>query len=133
MKKILTNYLNNFEKLDLESIDQLLTNIDKKFIFEDPFNRTNGKKEFKNLLKKMFKKINNPSFKILEVFPGSHSHFVKWQFECKVFKKKISFIGSSEIFIKNRLVYKHIDYWDTGKNFYSFLPIIGWVFRKIHG
>ena len=71
MKKILTNYLNNFEKLDLESIDQLLTNVDKKFIFEDPFNRTNGKKEFKNLLKKMFKKINNPSFKILEVFPGS--------------------------------------------------------------
>ena len=56
MKKILTNYLNNFEKLDLESIDQLLTNVDKKFIFEDPFNRTNGKKEFKNLLKKCLKK-----------------------------------------------------------------------------
>ena len=45
MKKILTNYLNNFEKLDLESIDQLLTNVDKKFIFEDPFNRTKWKKK----------------------------------------------------------------------------------------
>ena len=48
----------------------------------------------------MFKKINNPSFKILEVFPGSHSHFIKWQFECKILKKKFPLLGQAKYLLK---------------------------------
>ena len=58
------------------------------------------KKNLKIFLKKMFKKINNPSFKILEVFPGSHSHFIKWQFECKIFKKKFPLLGQAKYLLK---------------------------------
>ena len=38
----------------------------------------------------------------------------------------------SEIYIKEKLITKHIDYWDTGRNFYSHLPVIGSIFRGIH-
>ena len=34
--------------------------------------------------------------------------------------------------IKKNLIYKHIDYWDSGANVYSNLPIIGSIFKKIH-
>ena len=38
----------------------------------------------------------------------------------------------SNIYIKEKLVTKHIDYWDSGRNFYSHLPVIGAIFRRIH-
>ncbi len=40
--------------------------------------------------------------------------------------------GVSEIHIKNNLITKHIDYWDSGKNFYCNIPMLGKVFKKIH-
>ena len=47
----------------------------------------------------MFKKINNPSFKILEVFPGSHSHFIKWHLSAK-FLKKFPLLGQAKYLLK---------------------------------
>ena len=47
-------------------------------------------------------------------------------------KKRLGFNGVSELLIKKNLIYKHIDYWDSGKNVYSNLPLIGSIFRKIH-
>ena len=44
------------------------------------------------------------------------------------------YVGSHivELLVKKNLIYKHIDYWDSGKNFYSNLPLVGSIFRKIH-
>ena len=57
---------------------------------------------------------------------------IKWNFEHESSKKKVNFDGISEIIIKKNLIYKHIDYWDSGVNVYSNLPIIGSIFKKIH-
>ena len=57
---------------------------------------------------------------------------VKWNFEYRISKKRLGFNGISELLIKKNLIYKHIDYWDSGKNVYSNLPLIGSIFRKIH-
>jgi len=132
MKKILHKYLNLFEKLQPNKIDELLSVVDEKFVFEDPFNKTKGKKEFKILLEKMFEKLENPRFEILKVYEQKLVSVIKWKFSCNFFKKKISFLGMSEIYLKNSLIIKHIDYWDSGKNFYANLPFIGAIFRKFH-
>ena len=132
MKKILHRYVNLFEELQSDTIDDLLSVVDEKFVFEDPFNRTKGKKEFKTLLKKMFRRLKNPKFKILKVYEHKLVSVIKWQFSCRFLKKKISFLGLSEIYLNNNLIIKHIDYWDSGKNFYTNLPFIGTIFKKFH-
>ena len=57
---------------------------------------------------------------------------IKWNFKYEGSKKKVNFDGISELIIRNNLIYKHIDYWDSGRNVYSNLPIIGSIFNKIH-
>tara|TARA_Y100000766_G_scaffold218100_1_gene190017 strand:- start:304 stop:597 length:294 start_codon:yes stop_codon:yes gene_type:complete len=94
--------------------------------------RIKGKNEFKALLKNMFRRLKKPKFKITMVYEHKLVNFVKWSFSCEFLKKTISFSGISEIYIRGKLVTKHVDYWDSGSNFYSHLPIIGSIFRKIH-
>ena len=132
MKEALQKYISNFEKLQDDKIDDLLSMVSEKFIFEDPFQKIEGKSKFKGLLKKMFKRLKKPKFKIIMVYEHKLVNVVKWNFSCEFLKKTISFSGMSEIYIKDRLVTKHIDYWDSGRNFYSHLPVIGSIFRGIH-
>ena len=80
----------------------------------------------------MFIKIKNPKFIILNILEDNNLTLIKWNFEYKASNRKISFSGVSEIIIKKNLIYRHIDYWDSGKNVYSNLPIIGSIFKKIH-
>ena len=80
----------------------------------------------------MFIKVKRPKFKILNILEDKDLSLIKWNFEYRNSEKKISFDGTSELLIKKKLIYKHIDYWDSGKNIYSNLPLIGSIFRKIH-
>ena len=132
MKETLRKYISNFETLQEDKIDDLLSTVSENFIFEDPFQKIKGKNEFKTLLKKMFKKLKKPKFKIIMVHEHKLVNVVKWNFSCKFLKKKVSFSGISEIYIKGNLIAKHIDYRDSGRHFYSHLPIIGSIFRAIH-
>ena len=132
MKKIVKQYVKSFEQLKLSTIYKLIECLHENFIFIDPFNKIKGKEEFKNLLEKMFTKIKNPKFKILVIMEKKDLVLVKWNFEYRISKKRLGFNGVSELLIKKNLIYKHIDYWDSGKNVYSNLPLIGSIFRKIH-
>ena len=40
-------------------------------------------------------------------------------------KKEIKFNGLSEVTVKNGKVNKHKDFWDSGRNFYCNLPLLG--------
>ena len=132
MKEALQNYISNFERLQDDKIDDLLSTVSENFVFEDPFQKIKGKNEFKALLKNMFRMLKKPKFKITMVYEHKLVNFVKWSFSCEFLKKTISFSGISEIYIRGKLVTKHVDYWDSGRNFYSHLPIIGSIFRRIH-
>ena len=132
MKEALQKYISNFERLQDDKIDDLLSTVSENFIFEDPFQKIKGKNEFKALLKNMFIRLKKPKFKITMVYEHKLVNVVKWNFSCEFLKKTISFSGISEIYIRGKLVTKHVDYWDSGKNFYSHLPIIGSIFRRIH-
>ena len=132
MKSITKKYVKSFEQLEPSTISDLIDCLHESFIFIDPFNNIRGKESFRKFLEKMFLKIKNPKFKILKVLEEKNLTLIKWSFEYQMSKKKINFDGVSEIITKENLVYKHIDYWDSGKNFYSNLPLIGSIFKKIH-
>jgi len=132
MKSITKKYVKSFEQLKISTICNLVNCLHESFIFIDPFNKIIGKKSFRKFLEKMFIKIKNPKFRILNILEEKNLTLIKWNFEYEISKKKINFDGVSELIIRQNLIYKHIDYWDSGRNVYSHLPIIGSVFKKIH-
>ena len=132
MKSITKKYVKSFEQLKVSTISNLVDCLHESFIFIDPFNKIIGKKSFRKFLEKMFIKIKNPKFRILNILEEKNLTLIKWNFEYEISKKKINFDGVSELIIRQNLIYKHIDYWDSGRNVYSHLPIIGSVFKKIH-
>lgn len=132
MKSITKKYVKSFEQLKISTICNLVDCLHESFVFIDPFNKIIGKKSFRKFLEKMFIKIKNPKFRILNILEEKNLTLIKWNFEYEISKKKINFDGISELIIRQNLIYKHIDYWDSGRNVYSHLPIIGSVFKKIH-
>jgi len=132
MKSITKKYVKSFEQLKISTICNLVNCLHESFVFIDPFNKIIGKKSFRKFLEKMFIKIKNPKFRILNILEEKNLTLIKWNFEYEISKKKINFDGVSELIIRQNLIYKHIDYWDSGRNVYSHLPIIGSVFKKIH-
>ena len=132
MKSITKKYVKSFEQLKISPICNLVDCLHESFVFIDPFNKIIGKKSFRKFLEKIFIKIKNPKFRILNILEEKNLTLIKWNFEYEISKKKINFDGVSELIIRQNLIYKHIDYWDSGRNVYSHLPIIGSVFKKIH-
>ncbi len=131
MNRIVQKYIKCYENINLSSAKEIMEYLDEDFYFSDPFNSIKGKDGFKSLFDDILKKIKNPKFKIINFSQNKSVFFIKWSFS-GTYKKKFSFKGVSEIEIKNNLIIKHIDYWDSGKNFYCEIPLIGFLFKKIH-
>ncbi len=132
IKKIINKYKNAFENLEVTNINSLLNLVDDNVVFEDPFNRIIGKNKLRELFLEMFKKLQQPKFKVLNIFYKQNLAIIKWNFSCKIFRKDICFDGFSEVTVKNGKIKKHLDFWDSGKNFYTQVPILGRIFKKIH-
>lgn len=132
IKKIINKYKNAFENLEVTNINSLLNLVDDNVVFEDPFNTIIGKDNLRELFLEMFKKLQQPKFKVLNIFYKQNLAIIKWNFSCKIFRKDIYFDGFSEVTVKNGKIKKHSDFWDSGKNFYTQVPILGRIFKKIH-
>ena len=132
IKKIINKYKNAFENLEVTNINNLLNLVDDNVVFEDPFNKIIGKDNLRELFLEMFKKLQQPKFKVLNIFYKQNLAIIKWNFSCKIFRKDICFDGLSEITVNNGKIKKHLDFWDSGKNLYTQVPILGRIFKKIH-
>lgn len=125
-------YLECFENLNENNIDDLLGCMSDKIIFIDPFNKLVGKDMVKSMLKYMFKTLKEPDFKIIYKISTRNTKIVKWRFTCEFLKNKVEFFGLSEIELEKDLVKRHEDYWDSGRNFYCKIPIVGNLFKFFH-
>ena len=67
MKSITKKYVKSFEQLKVSTISNLVDCLHESFVFIDPFNKIIGKKNFRKFLEKMFIKIKNPKFRILNI------------------------------------------------------------------
>jgi hypothetical protein len=132
IKKVINKYKNAFENLEIKNIQSLLNLVDENVMFEDPFNKIIGKENFKKLLLEMFKKLQKPKFKVLNIFYKQDLTIIKWTFSCEILMKEICFDGLSEVTVKNGKIIKHLDFWDSGKNLYTQIPFLGRIFKKIH-
>ncbi|MAI83445.1 MAG: hypothetical protein CMM91_00720 [Rickettsiales bacterium] len=131
MSDVIGKYIKAYENINISSLNKLLSCIDENFLFLDPFNKIKGKNKFENMFQKFLQEIKDPEFKTLNITNDKSTYFVKWNFT-GIYKKRFSFDGMSEIIVKNNLVIRHIDYWDSGRNFYCNIPLLKYIFKKIH-
>ena len=131
MHDTVKNYLNIWEKLNINNLQEMIVCLDENFYFSDPFKKINNKKEFYIYLTNFLKKKPKIKFKILSLMNKKNIFFIKWS--CNYSGRfEISFEGISEITVHNNLILEHKDYWDVASNIYAKLPFVGSIFRLFH-
>ena len=133
MKKEL--YTNFFEELTPTTPLKIFENIyAKNAYFKDPFNEVNSVEDIYAIFAHMYKTLEKPTFKILEVFENEGQAVVRWKFEF-AFQNEIqrdSFEGLSRlVFNDENKIISHIDYWDSSEHIYEKIPILGFFIRIV--
>ena len=125
-------YIKLFENLNLENLNKFDNLLDENIYFEDPFNKVYGIENFKKIFSNTLKKIEDVKFKVLNVISKDNIYIIKWEMIFFAFNKNNSIFGLSEVTInKKEKIVSHIDYWDSYKNFYTKIPILGLIFITI--
>ena len=131
-KEFVKKYISAYESLSINNLDALKNIFTNDIVFEDPFNKVNGKEAVIKIFSEMFEKIDNPKFQILELsyaqnFDNNLTVYLKWILNGKFKRNKKSFAikGVSEVkFNDQGKVEKHIDYWDSITQLIIHLPYV---------
>lgn len=125
-------YVELFESLTPENVNQFKTLVTDDVRFADPFNDVRGFSKMNEILSDMFERSEDPSFKVYEWFEQPGFAYIRWEFRAKlpvlgVFKT----VGVSRLSLNEKgLVSEHLDFWDSAP-LYMKLPLIGRILNKI--
>jgi steroid delta-isomerase len=123
-----------WQTLSPESLARLPLIYSDEAYFRDPFNEVHGVYAIRGLLEEMFERLDEPTFRILEVVQQGDSAFLLWNFDFRIrilSPRRLRRIhGASHIrFNAEGRVEWHRDYWDAAGELYTQLPIVGRVMR----
>jgi hypothetical protein len=127
-------YVELFENLTPESVNQFKTLVTEDIRFADPFNDVRGFSKMSEILNDMFERSEDPSFKVFEWFEQPGVAYIRWEFSAKLpvlglFKTE----GVSRLSLNGEgLVSEHLDFWDSAP-LYMKLPLLGRILSKIKG
>ena len=136
-QRTLEGYIEYYENLRPRSVRLIEKLADPSIQFIDPFNNVRGIDAVERIMTKMFEDLKNPRFKVHDYAWGQDGITAYLRWTCRFGTEAENVIeGMSEItFAQNGLVVSHVDYWDSGAQFYAKLPFIGalirWVMRKV--
>jgi hypothetical protein len=116
------------------SLDRMDHVYDLEAEFIDPFNHVQGLPAIDTIFRHMFTAMQSPRFEVVSALMASNSNeaFLRWNF---YFSKRglgdnFCIHGSSYLRFNpaGKIAY-HQDYWDSGKELYEKLPLIGALIR----
>jgi steroid delta-isomerase len=126
-------YLDLFETLTPERLDDLDAVTSDDIRFTDPFSDVVGRDAFKRVLRKMFDDVAQPQFTVLDVAASGQRRYVRWRFAGQGKSRQRSSLvieGMSEIILDAAgRVACHRDYWDAASQVYERVPILGALLR----
>jgi len=104
--------------------------------FKDPFNEVRGVEPIREIFARMFRQVRDPKFKVSETIGDEHGLVLVWEMTFRmrsVRPNELQVIrGVSHLrFAGDGKVNYHRDYWDTGEELYSKLPVIGVAARLL--
>ena len=127
---IVKNYINLFNNLSPDNIDEFDNLISKDIIFKDPFNNIKGTNAFKNIFYHMFKNVKEPKFFILNYSINKQRVFLKWKMTFFAFKSLQTIEGMSELLLNDDgKIVLHTDYWDSLSGLFIKIPFIGYFYK----
>ena len=131
MGKILVkNYINLFNNLSSENINEFDNLISRDIVFIDPFNKIKGINAFKKIFYHMFENVKDPKFLILDYSINKRRVFLKWKMTFFAFKSLQTIEGMSELVLNDAgKIASHIDYWDTLNGIFIKIPFIGYFYK----
>lgn len=126
-------YLQLFETLTPDRLDQFDALTTPGVRFCDPFSDVVGRDRLKAVLSKMFADVDQPTFTVIGHAGVGASRYVRWRFEARSRGRAgvpIVIEGMSEILIaEDGRVQSHVDHWDAARQVYERLPLLGWILR----
>lgn len=158
-EQILSAFVHALETLTPDTLTALEPLVAEDIYFRDPFNEVQGRSAYLHIYADMYEKATDVRFKVSasglavrsEISATSSASsaavtngatnattttgFLAWTFECTPRSKlaePLSFPGMSTLRWNGEgQIIEHIDFWDTGKNVYEKLPVVGAILRKI--
>ena len=129
-KSIVKNYINLFNNLSADNINEFDNLISKDIIFVDPFNNIKGINAFKNIFYHMFENLNEPRFSVIDYSINKQRVFLKWKMTFFAFKSLQTIEGMSELLLNDAgQVASHTDYWDSLNGLFIKIPFIGYFYK----
>ncbi|MEM8688839.1 MAG: nuclear transport factor 2 family protein [Pseudomonadota bacterium] len=126
-------YARMLEGADAASVDSLLDLCADTVEFCDPFNHTFTKPAFRAVLAHMFKTVQGLRFEVHDIIGSDQLWVLKWTFTGTIKPVgEVEIVGLTEVALTDDgQVERHIDYWDSGTEVFSKLPVLGAVVRLI--
>jgi len=131
----LDNFCRFFEQLapsDIAHFDQIYAN---QAHFKDPFHDVDQLVDIQRIFSHMFSIAPDARFIIQQRFCHEQNAMIIWQMNLTLGQRSISIAGTSHLVFNDQgRVILHRDYWDTGEELFSKLPLIGaptrWLMRQ---
>jgi hypothetical protein len=121
-----------FETLTRASLTQLPELYHVQAYFKDPFNEVRGVAAIEHIFLHMFSQVKNPRFKIISGVAQQQDAWLEWNFLFELNQQSWVVRGATKlVFDAQGKITIHRDFWDTGEELYSKLPLIGWLMRLL--
>lgn len=125
-------YCSYLENLTVDQIPHLIDFVSPRVKFSDPFHEVEGVVEMEAILTRLFSKVTEINFRVLERSGSAGFYFFRWDLTGKIGSKAWAVEGVTFLEIgTDGKVSAHREFWDAASQFYEHLPFIGLLLRTL--
>ncbi|MFO1088599.1 MAG: nuclear transport factor 2 family protein [Hyphomicrobiales bacterium] len=126
-------YVTACETLDAYNVESFLARMTDDVAFVDALNQVQGKEPVRAVFQHLFKTLSGVRFEIRHAAMDGNVLLMTWTFHAaQAAMGSFRFEGASEVtFDDHGLVKRHVDHWDSGREIFGKLPVLGAGFRGI--
>ncbi len=128
----LARYAQALSELTPDTVNGLAFLLSEDARFSDPFNRVTGQRDFLNIFKDMYSRLDDVGFEVHQLAETEQGGFIYWTFTGHSrLTGLLKVEGVSKIELNTEgLVCVHADFWDASLLFQR-LPVLGRIIRRI--
>lgn len=128
-------YAEFFNTMTATTVPELRSLVTADVHFRDPFNDVRGAAVMERIMAHMYESCDEVEFAIVDAMAAGDMAFMSWTFRFRPRRLRgpsWQVAGVTELhFNEAGLVTAHLDYWDSGSQFFARIPVLGWFVRKI--
>lgn len=130
----LDEIVRRFEALQPGDVVRMREFYDENAFFKDPFNEVRRVEDIEAIFGRMFETLVEPRFRVTNRIAQGDQAVLEWDFTFGIRRwkprREWCIRGMSHLrFAPDGRIAYHRDFWDTGEELYSKLPLVGGVIR----